>query len=247
MQHDFSKKYIEVSGEFRQTNGSKQSVERLYDLLYELEGAALTQEDTMTLSNVYSMLGFHKSAYEIYKSVADESDRKVVSKLYAMAEKAKSHENNFILKDIRNLRKQQKIVPLKESDFLISEVDLNKAKIATSVVIFNRIVASNNIEIFNYAEYGFATYIRRVIDFIFWLGGCKDELIEFYNEGLNQSSEETANDDWYYTLDVFRVRINVGKNENLYAEISAGDDFIRDHILDIELDNRTVMSMNYDG
>jgi len=201
----------------------------------------------VTLSNVYNLLGFHKSAYETFKSVADVNDRKVVSKLYAMGEKAKSHKNNFILKDVRKLREKQEIVQLQESDFLISEVDESEAKVAKNVVIFNKIVASDNVEISNYGKHKFVAYVDQIAEFVVWLGGCKNELIEFYNRELSQFSEEVADDDWYYTLEVFRLRITIGKNENLYAEIASGDDHVQDHILDIEIGDHSVLGMTYDG
>ena len=101
MEKNFTKNYIEISNEFRKSNASKESVEKLYDLLYDLENSTRSKNDDLTLSNVYSLLGFHLSAYEVFKSIADLNDKKSTSKLYVMEEKAKSHKNNFVIKDIR--------------------------------------------------------------------------------------------------------------------------------------------------
>ena len=98
MEKNFLKQYIEFSNAFRKSNGSKESVENIYNLLYELENVNKTKEDNLVLSNVYILLGFHKSAYEVFKETVELSNNKEVSKLYVMEQKAKSHENNFIIK-----------------------------------------------------------------------------------------------------------------------------------------------------
>jgi len=128
----------------------------------------------------------------------------------------------------------------------VSETDINDVKIVSSIVIFNKIVASDNVEIFNYGKSKYVTYVEQISEFVKWLGGCKGELIEFYNRELSEFSEEVADDDWYYTLDVFRLRIVVGNNDNLFAEIACGDDFSQDHILDIEIGDPLVQSMTYE-
>lgn len=74
---NFTKDYIEISNEFRTSKASKESVGKLYDLLYDLENSNRTKNDDLTLSNVYSLLGFHLSAYEVFKSVADLKDKRL--------------------------------------------------------------------------------------------------------------------------------------------------------------------------
>ncbi|GAL80481.1 hypothetical protein JCM19274_771 [Algibacter lectus] len=59
--------------------------------------------------------------------------------------------------------------------------------------------------------------------------------------------DETANKDWYDTLDIFRTRVIVGQNGKLFSEISGGDEFMSDHILDIETEERKIKGMSYDG
>ena len=103
MEKNFTKDYIEISNEFRKSKASKESVGRLYDFLDELKSAERTKNDDFILSNVYSLLGFHQSAYETFKSVADLTDRKSASKLYVLEDKAKSHKNDFNIKNIRNM------------------------------------------------------------------------------------------------------------------------------------------------
>lgn len=248
MEKNFTKDYIEISNEFRKSNASKESVGKLYDLLYDLENSTRTKNDDLTLSNVYSLLGFHLSAYEVFKSVADLNDKKSTSKLYVMEEKAKSHKNNFFIKDIRKFRQKNEQTKLSTNDFLTSETEENKLTIIEKdIVIFNKIVKNKKIEISLYGNHKAENYVDKIIDYIFWLGDCKNELIEFYNKELSEDTEEVANDDWYDTLEILSINIGVAVNGNLFAEISAGDDFASDHILDIEIEENKIIGMNYDG
>ena len=248
MEKNFTKNYIEISNEFRKSNASKESVEKLYDLLYDLENSTRSKNDDLTLSNVYSLLGFHLSAYEVFKSVADLNDKKTISKLYVMEEKAKSHKNNFVIKDIRKFRQKNEQTKLLTTDFLKSETEDNTFTIIEKdIIIFNKIVKNKKVQISLYGNHKAENYVDKIIDYIFWLGDCKIELIEFYNRELSEDTEEVANDDWYDTLEILSINIGVAVNGNLFAEISAGDDFASDHILDIEIDEQKITGMNYDG
>ncbi|MFW2581589.1 hypothetical protein [Aliarcobacter butzleri] len=56
----YSKEYINSSTEFKNSNGSKESIEKLYDLLYKLEKIDRTKNEDLLLSNVYTLLGFYE-------------------------------------------------------------------------------------------------------------------------------------------------------------------------------------------
>ena len=248
MEKNFTKEYIEASNEFRKSKASKESVGQLYDLVNELESADRTKSDDLILSNVYSLLGFHLSAYEIFKSVADLTDRKNASKLYVLEDKAKSHKNDFIIKDIRKLRGEIKRAKLLPTDFVKSESDEHKFKVADKdIVIFNKVVRNDKFEICIFGDHKFEDFTDKVIDYIYWLGNCKKELVAFYNTELSECADEVADDDWFDTLELYGVRIIIGQNRSLFSEISGGDDFCQDHILDIETSDKTISSMSYDG
>jgi len=248
MGKNFTREYIEIANEFRKSKASAESIGKLYDLLNELENANRTKSDDLTRSYIYSLLGFHQSAYDIFKSVADLTDRKNRSKLYVLEEKAKSHQNNFIIKDIRKFRRKQEPVKLSLTDFMITDSPENKyGIISKDIIIFNKVVKSSKFEISLPEGKDFDDEIVKIINYIYWLSDCKDKLIGFYNAELSKYTGETANEDWYNTLEILGVRIIAGQNGNLYAEIAGGDDFAQDHILDIETENETITSMSYDG
>jgi len=248
MQNNYQKRYIEVSNEFRKSKASKESVDKCYDLLYELEKADRTENDSLTLSNLYTLLEFHLSAYEIFKPLADMSNKKIVAKLYKMEKMATSHEDTFRIKDLRKLRKINKQTKLSTKDFKMSKREENQVDLVKKdLVIFNKIIKNDKIEIFIYGENKLEDYVEKLISYINWLSDCKKQLIDFYNKELSQYTEQTADSDWYHLLEFFSCRIIVGENGNLYAEITGGDNFQDDHLLDIEIENKEITEMRHDG
>ena len=250
MEKNYQKEYIDISTKFRKSNNSKESLDKLFDLLYELEKINRTKNENLTLSNIYTLLGFHQSAYESYKANIDSKDRKATKKLYTLEQKAKSHGNNFITKDIRKLRKNNEQIMLSPEDFKVDENEENKNKFLLknkNIIIFNKPVKYDKFEIYIYGNSKFEDYINKIIKYISWLGNCRNKLIEFYNSELNEHTDETADEDWFDTLEIFSARIIVGKNEKLFAEISGGDEFMSDHILDIETEEQKITEMRYDG
>ncbi len=244
MDRDYTKDYIELSTAFRKSEASTKSIEKLYDLLYELENTNRTNQDDIVFSNIYTLLGFHESAYEVFKTVADLTNRKEATKLYVMEGKAKSHKNNFIIKDIRKYREKREQPKLELSDFVKSKNNKNKFKIANkSIVVFNKLTEKGKVSVYLPSEH-IENYLDKISDYINWLSNCQIELIDFYN---NECNEDRANKDWYDTLEVYRTQIIVEDSGCIFCSISGGDDFYRDHLLDIEIINSTVTSMSYNG
>jgi len=247
MSRNFLKEYIEASNEFRKSDNSQESIAKLYDLLYELETMSRTKNEDVTLANIYSLLGFHQSAYEVFKTTVDSSDRKTITKLYGLEEKAKSHENNFIIKDLRKYRQKKAQVSLLPTDFVPLETGGHNYKIADKeIIIFNKVVKKGKVDIY-LPNQQMKPYVDKVIRYLNWLSDCKSELIAFYNHWDKREMADVVNDDWYDSLDVYRVSITVGQNESLYADIATGGVHFQDHLLDIETENESIVAMNYDG
>jgi len=242
---NYMKEYIEFSNAFRKSQGSHESVGKLYDLLNELkEKEDRSKEENLILSNIYSLLGFHKSAYDLFEAIADRNNRKDSSKLFVMKEKAESHNDNFIIKDIRKLRQKNKQAELNVSDFKATENKSNAFTIKEKkITIFNKYVKDNQIKI-DLPDSRIEKHLPGITTYLNWLGDCKNELIDFYN---NDDFEDHADQNWYDTLEVYRAIITLDKSGNIYAYIACGDDFWQDHLLDIEINNHQIESMTYDG
>ncbi len=250
MKKKYQKEYIDISTEFRKSNNSKESLGKLFDLRYELEKVNRSQNEEKILSDIYTLLGFHQSAYEVYKPTVDLTNRKETKKCYTLGQKSKSHANNFAIKDIRKLRKKKEKVKLLFEDFKIDENEENKNRFLLKnkdIVIFNKPLKLDKFEIYIYGEHKFENCIAKIIEYISWLGNCRNPLIEFYNSELSKHTNSLANEDWYDTLDIFSTRVIVGQNGKLFSEISGGDEFMSDHILDIETEEQKITKMSYDG
>lgn len=244
---NYQQEYIARSTGFRESKASPESVGKLYDLLYELEKADRTKEDSITLANIYTLLGFHLSAYETFSAVADATDRKVAVKLHGLQDKAKSHQNNFIIKDVRKLRGKIETPVLSIDDFKKQDDEGREYILDTAVVIFNKQLSSGKFKIYLYNNQKIEDHLNSILEYILWLSNCKSELISFYNAGLSEDVGETANDDWYDTLELYSARIELREEGKLFSTISGGDDFMQDHILDIEMEEKQFTDIGYDG
>lgn len=242
---NYMKDYIELSDAFRKSQGSHESVGKLYDFLQELkEKNNRTKQEDLILSNIYSLLGFHKSAYDLFETIADKNNRKDSSKLFVMKEKAESHQDNFIIKDIRKFRQKYEQIKLEIDDFKASEGKSNTFTIQEKkIILFNKFVKDNDVTII-LPDNQIGKYGHEITVHLNWLADCEHELTAFYN---NTDFEDRADKDWYDTLEIYRVNITIDQSGNIYSYIVCGDDFWPDHILDIEINNRTIESMTYDG
>lgn len=247
MNRDYIKEYVELSNEFRKSSASEESVGKVYDLLYDLEKENRTKQNDLVLSNVYSLLGFHESAFEIFKIVADLTSRKDLTKMYVMEGKAKSHKDNFIIKDIRKYREKKEQPKLDLSDFVQSKNNKKQFGIINkNIVVFNTITKNDTLSI-QLPSDNIEEYLKQITDHIIWLGNCKTELIDFYNKENKENNEDKANEDWYDTLEIYSAQIIIEETGTIFTAISGGDDFYQDHLLDIEIANNTIISMYYNG
>ncbi len=96
------KRYIDASNAFRKAADYHEGAIALYDLLYDLQAKEeRTLEEERILTDTYSLLGYHLSAYETFLRIADPTNYKEKSKLLVLEDKAKTHKNTFCIKDIR--------------------------------------------------------------------------------------------------------------------------------------------------
>ncbi len=247
MKTNYQKEYIKFSVEYRNSNNSEESTSKLYDLLYELEKAQKTENSSKILTNIYTLLGYHQSAYDIFKTIVNLNDKKQFKKKYILEQKAKSHGNSFVVKDIRKFRKKNIQSKLLLEDFNTDPKNKNTFITQKNIVVFNKIVKQNRFKICIDENHKFEDHSAKIIEYIYWLSNCKNELIEFYNAKLSKYTNDVANANWFDTIEVFSATITLGENEKLFADISGGDNFMSDHILDIETEDYKITEIRYDG
>lgn len=256
------KSYIDASTAFRKLETPMEQVTdastgQLYDLLYQLEPKNRNAEENLILCNVYSLLEYHLSAYELFKTMANPENLKDKSKLYTMEQKAKSHKNTFAIKDIRTLKKKQKNkqYSFQLSDFVFSE-EIGEEKyydlVQEEVIIFSQVLHRTDFRVFVHKDYALEKEFNRLLAYLNWLADAKETLIAYYNKEFSSYLEMEANQDWYDTLEVYSAEVGIMKGGRCFANIGAGDNYISDHILDIEFSedesgNPIVEEMGFNG
>jgi hypothetical protein len=246
MAENYMKQYIELSNEFRKDNKPQEIIRRLYDFINVLENDP-NKENKMILTYVYSLLGYHKKSFDLYKTIYDENNRKQKSKLFDMEQMSKSHGDNFIIK-LKKKPETNEMINFTVNDFTEKETDgeWNKYSLNKNCVIFNQIFDNEPLEINLHNKNELSKCIPQINLYLKWIGGgCKKDLIKYYNK--NMEPEEKANAEWYEELEIYNVTITINNEGKIFSDISCGDNYSEDHILDIETDEYKIDSMNYDG
>jgi hypothetical protein len=245
MAENYMKQYIELSTEFKKDKKSQETIGRIYDLMYLLEKDENT-DNKMVLVYVYTLLAYHKKAYDLYLKIYNENDRKQKTKLFEMEQMAKSHGDNFIIR-LRTSQKNEKL-NFTINDFTEKETDdnWNNYESNKNCIIFNQTFDNEPLEISIHKNNKLSDCVEKISEYINWLGTeCKKELIKYYNKNMEQ--DEKADNDWYENLEIISVLITIGEEGKISADISCGDNYFEDHILDIETEGNNIFSMNYDG
>jgi hypothetical protein len=180
---------------------------------------------------------------------SNENERKQKAKIFDMEQMSKKHGDNFAVK-LKKKTEVNKEVNYSINDFSEKDIigEYKKYVLNKNCIIFNRLFDNEPLEIELYKNIEMSEYIAKINSYIYWLGeNCKKDMIKYYNKGIAIETEEDANDEWYEELEVFSVSITVSKNGKLGADITCGDNYWTDHILDIETIENKIFSMNYDG
>ncbi|MEB3041674.1 hypothetical protein [Capnocytophaga gingivalis] len=243
------KRYIDASNAFRKAKEPHQGAIALYDLLYDLQAKTeRTKEEERILTDTYSLLEYHLSAYETFLRIADPTNYKEKSKLVVLADKAQTHKDTFCIKDIRKLRAKQKQQPFQISDFKKVEDFKSECEYILSkkkVVIFNKEVEGEYFSFFVNKDTPLESCLHSINKYLGWLSDAKAALINYYNEHCTEYTPQ-ADDNWYDTLEVYRGRMNVWST-GVAAHISAGDIFTPDHLLEIDLEGKEITHIGWDG
>ena len=243
------KRYIDASNAFRKAGSSHEGAIALYDLLYDLQAKPeRTKEEECILTDTYSLLEYHLSAYEIFLRIADPTNYKEKSKLVVLADKAQTHKDTFCIKDIRKLRAKKKQKALKIEDFEKVEDFESACEYVLStrkVVIFGREVEGENFSFFINKDIPLESCLHSINKYLEWLSDTKATLINYYNEHCREYTPE-ADDNWYDTLEVYSGHLDVG-SIGISAHISAGDIFTPDHLLEIDFEGKEITHIGWDG
>ena len=244
------KRYIDASNAFRKATDYHEGAIALYDLLYDLQAKEeRTKEEERILTDSYSLLGYHLSAYETFLRIADPTNYKEKSKLVVLEDKAKSHKDTFCIKDIRKLRVKRAQKPFDKEDFYLKEETSfgHQYKIQREkILIFNKELEGNRFELFIHSKITFEECFSKIKEYLEWFATAKEVIINsFNNEFKDYDVFPKADDNWYDTLEVYRMRVEVGE-KGIFANVEAADIYT-DHLLIIEFEEKEITHMWLDG
>ena len=243
------KRYIDASNAFRKAADYHEGAIALYDLLYDLQAKEeRTLEEERILTDTYSLLGYHLSAYETFLRIADPTNYKEKSKLLVLEDKAKTHKNTFCIKDIRKLKAKKKQKTLKVADFEKVEDFESECEYVLStkkVVILGKEIEGEDFSFFINKETPLESCLHSINKYLEWLSDAKMTLINYYNEHCREYTPQ-ADDNWYNTLEVYSGHMYIGST-GVAAHISAGDIFTPDHLLDIDFEGKEITHIGWDG
>lgn len=246
---ELQENYNQLSKDFRASNfNDKIILEALFDLKDILEERNRVLGEHSILVGIYTLLDFHAKAYALFEKIADVSNRKEVAKLAVLKVKAASHHDTFAQKDPRKNKIFRACIFLEFSDFVRSDTDSVYHLIHKELVVFQKLVVSKKISLRKEENSDLTVRdIARLNQFLIKLGDYKDELIHFYNTAFLEDTGFNATESWYAELEVYRVSLVIGLDGAFSAWITVGDQHFEDHLLDIELGELEIESMNYDG
>lgn len=94
--NEYLKQYIKLQKPFRVTQGNPDSVCALYAFKDELEQSEDKQAKEI-LVDVYDLLGFKKSAYDLLCQIGDRSDKKILKRLGTLKDYSEKWGNHYAL------------------------------------------------------------------------------------------------------------------------------------------------------
>jgi hypothetical protein len=227
------------------TINPKKLSKKLYDFMDLLQK---DKDNEMVLVYVYTLLAFHKKAYDLYLKIYNKDDRKQKTKSFDLEQMSKSHGDNFAIK-LKKKLEINKMVNYCVNDFVEKDIigEYKNYTLNKTCIILNKIFENESLEISLYKDFTLSEYITKINNYIHWLGGeCKTELIEYFNKNMI-IVEEKADDEWYELLETYSVSIILTKNKKACAAIACGDNIFVDHILDIKTEEYKICSMDIDG
>ena len=105
--NEYLKQYITLQKQFRETKGNPDSVRALYDFKEGLEQNEDKQAKEV-LVDVYDLLDYKKSAYDLLCQIGDRSDKKTLKRLGTLKEYAENWGNHYAIPKPKRQRRSRK-------------------------------------------------------------------------------------------------------------------------------------------
>lgn len=266
---NYRHKFNEILKEFKQKpyQNNHQAIAKLYDLKQELENQTHQNnfDNDMVLFSIYNTLELFASAYEIYQKHHTADTPKAKAQLYKIAEKAETHGNHFALKDIRqiksNIKKHKTKITLSLNDFVLylqqSDNEKYWFEINKNIPIFWRNFKSNSekIEVVIHKNC-LEKYLPKITELVNHFAYLEPNiLMDYYNNPPQNENFHTieltqiqADENWFNSLEIYSCQISTygdDDNPSFSVNISMGDIYDIDHILNLEFNDKDLFIIYY--
>lgn len=247
--YELQKKYNQLAKGFRASQFKDNNLlADLFILKEQLEQKELLGAEKEILVGLYTLLEFHEKAYQLYDKYADTSIFKQAARLSVLQEKAVLMKDTFARKDPREPIVFYGPTTLELPDFIESDKAYAYHLRNKDVVVFQKKVSYDRVYVYKEDEAELNDLdIKSINEVLSKMANFKEELILFYNKSFETPLGLNANADWYTTLEVFSLHFNLYSQDDVEVRITAGDNNLTDHLLDICVDKLEVISMDYDG
>lgn len=249
MKNRFTNSYILITSNFKKSKASTESIENLFDLIYEMENVEKNLDEAIMLCEIYNLIGLNKKTNGILSSLPlTTKEEKIKAEAQIKLDRDNNYKNTrFYYRDLREARITKDLENLSTADFVtLNEEDAFKVKFVkiSQLNILNKYVRTTEISIFSDVAPN-KNLLDSLIYFFHWLSGCRKELIDYYNANEIENKIHSANIEWFDGLDIMNVIIEIKDVEKICCQILATDYFNHNLGFELEIINYSIISIQY--
>lgn len=251
---DINQVFHQAQVEFIYMNASEASVEKLYDISYDLEMRNRNFDENYVLAQIYNILGKRISASKIIEFTLKEANSEQKHQLNKLVDDM-SYKERFIINIYRDLREAKLIKSpskLTVDDFVIQNTEIGgwaDIKISdefANIVILNKNLNTHDDVAIAVPHFSANQYFEQLIDYIEWLGDFKNDLLTFYTNNSFELKYFDVDQNWFDGLDVDSLVIEIDNKRNVFCEIVIYDYLKNNMGFRLEIENRIIKSIEYD-
>ncbi|URM37451.1 hypothetical protein [Flavobacterium anhuiense] len=254
------KEFVDAESEFLNSNGSEESVEKLYDIIYFLKDLKeLTFDEEFILAKIYNMVGSSIFASKIIDKSLEKSNMNMIqmAKIKELQSEIKSRDiwNIKVYRDLRDSKIKKDPTKLIIEDFIISQTNSGSYDVKISEKIKNIVILNKNVPnepvwgveaCFVFSAKKPDTYILLLLsEYIIWLGQLKDEILDFYNGTDFRDKLRNVSIDWFDGLRILDFDISIDENDNFNTEITLQDYLQNDYGFRLKIENFIIKQIEY--
>lgn len=243
--------------EFEKSGPSAESINKLFDLLYELRKKNRSHQEQYILAKTLYLLGSYHEAERILESDAspiysyEKKEKKRSLKLLQEIRK----ENSFpfrtakVYRDLREASSPKKISLLSLDDITTvwdnSGYQITFSDSVKDLIICNKNVKIQWLNVFSQKQPDELLIIKLIFHFE-WLATLKKELIDFYRIADTDYKPEKMDPDWFNGLEIWDVTIDIDHKNTIHTEILMADYYNSGYSFCLTLKDDIITHLQYD-